>query len=154
MLAAADLERTQKLFWEEFWDFLWGRTSNPGSVPLRSTYSEQRLRTYLDDIAERYDQNPVPARPIAGTTNFEAGQAGLSLDADGAVLLIENALRSLQNRAVELPLMRTDPTAPVDAQSGNLAPTNFTGIRVRWDCRSLPAGFTNSPGAAFWIPAR
>lgn len=112
MLAAADLERTQKLFWEEFWDFLWGRSSDPGSVPLRSTYSEQRLRTYLDDIAERYNQNPVPARPIAGTTNFEAGQAGLSLDADGAVLLIENALRSLQNRTVELPLMRTDPTRP------------------------------------------
>src|SRR5690606_31237936 len=49
---------------------------------------------------------------IAGTTNFEAGKAGLALDEDGAVLLIENALRSLINREIEIPLMRTDPTRP------------------------------------------
>ena len=112
MLAAADLERTQQPFWAEFWDFLWGRTTNPRAVPLRSTYSEERLRTYLADISERYDENPVPARPIAGTTNFQAGQPGLSLDSDGAVSLIESALRSLQRREVDLPLARTDPSRP------------------------------------------
>ena len=112
MLAAADLERTQELFWEEFWDFLWRRTTNPGSVPLRSSYSETRLRAYLEEIAKRYDQAPVPARPVAGTTNFEAGKPGYVLDPDGAVLLIENALRSLQGRTVALPLARTDPTRP------------------------------------------
>lgn len=112
MLAAADLERTQQLFWQEFWDYLWGRSTNPGSVPLRSSYSEPRLRTFLADVAERYNQDPTPARPIAGTTNFEAGKAGLALDEDGAVLLIENALRSLINREIEIPLMRTDPSRP------------------------------------------
>ncbi len=112
MLAAADLERTQQPFWVEFWDFLWGRTTNPRAVPLRSTYSEERLRTYLADVSERYDEAPVPARPIAGTTNFQAGQPGLSLDSDGAVALIESALRSLQRREVDLPLRRTDPSRP------------------------------------------
>lgn len=112
MLAAADLQRTQQLFWQEFWDYLWGRTTNPSPVPLRFTYSEQRLRTFLTDIAARYDQDPIPARPIAGTTNFEAGKPGISVDEDGAVLLIENALRSLVGREIELPLKRTDPTRP------------------------------------------
>jgi len=112
MLAAADLQRTQKLFWQEFWDYLWGLTTNPEPVPLRSTYSEARLRTFLADVAERYNQSPTPARPIAGTTNFEPGKAGISVDIDGAVLLIENALRSLARREIEVPLTRIDPTRP------------------------------------------
>ena len=43
MLAAADLQRTQKNFWVGFWDFLWGRSTAPTEVPLRSTYSEVTL---------------------------------------------------------------------------------------------------------------
>jgi beta-lactamase class A len=112
MLAAADLERTQTVFWQDFWDFMWGRSSSPGEVPLRASYSEARLRTYLSEIAERYDQPPVAAMPVAGTVNFQAGKSGMSLDIDNAILPIENALYSLRNREVELPLERTNPPRP------------------------------------------
>lgn len=113
MLAAADLERTQGQFWLGFWDYLWGRSSKPHEIPLRSTYSEQRLRSYLnDEIAQRYDQPPVAARPVVGTVNFQPGAQGTELDTDGSLLLIENAMRSLENRQVVLPLMRTNPPRP------------------------------------------
>jgi beta-lactamase class A len=113
MLSAADLQRTQQNFWLGFWDFLWGRSSSPTEVPLRSSYSEPRLRTYLkDEIAKRYDQPPVAAQPVVGTVNFQPGSSGTVLDVDGSVQLIENSLRSLTQRQVVLPLQRTAAPRP------------------------------------------
>jgi beta-lactamase class A len=113
MLAAADIQRTQQVFWVGFWDYLWNRSSPTIDIPLRSSYSEARLRVYLqNEIAKRYDQPPVPAQPVVGTVNFKPGQPGTILDVDGSVLLIENALRSLTYRTVELPLDRSSPTRP------------------------------------------
>lgn len=113
MLAAADLERTEQPFWNGFWDFLWGRRSRTGSVPLRADYSEERLRTYLqDEIAARYDKPPAPAKPQTGTVKFIAGEVGTELDLDQAVNSIENALFSIRNRRVTLPRSRTNPPRP------------------------------------------
>ncbi len=113
MLAAADLQRTQNLFWEGFWDYLWGRSETPNDVPLRATFSEERLRNFLtNEIAKRYDQPPSAASPVVGTVNFRPGTPGSALDIDGSVLLIDNALRNLNRRQVVLPLQRTNPTRP------------------------------------------
>jgi beta-lactamase class A len=113
MLAAADIQRTQNTFWEGFWDFLWGRTSMTADVPLRASFSETRLRTHLEqEIAQRYDQPPSPAQPIVGTVSFQPGTPGSSLDIDGAVVLIENALFSNLRRQVALPLLRNAPPRP------------------------------------------
>ena len=113
MLALANLERTQKQFWEDFWDYLWGRTTFPTQIPLNATYSEQRLRVFLTDIAQRYDQPSEPAMPVPGSVEIRPGKAGTALDADGAVPLIEAALYSLDHRQVDLPLRRVDPARPV-----------------------------------------
>ena len=112
MLAAADVQRTENLFWQDYWDYLWGRTTSPQEIPLRATYSEPRLRAYLAELAERYDQPASPAVPIPGTVNFKPGEPGSTLDIDGAVTLIERALRSTTNRSVILPLDRTLPGGP------------------------------------------
>jgi len=113
MLSAADLQRTQQSFWVGFWDYLWGRSSSPVEVPLRSTYSEERLRAYLtNEIAERYDQPPLPASPVVGTVNFQPGATGTAVDVDSAVPMILSAMRSLEKRQVVLPLRRTDPPRP------------------------------------------
>lgn len=113
MLAAAEIQRTQQPFWQGFWDYLWNRSSNPIEIPLRSSYSEARLRVYLaEEIAARYDQLPVSAQPIVGTLNFKPGVPGTVLDIDGSVRLIENSMRSLTNRTVYLPLQKTNPTRP------------------------------------------
>jgi len=116
MLAAADLLRTRKLFWQGFWDFLWGRQSTLTEIPLRATYSEARLRAFLEaEIAERYDNPPTAPRPAVGTVNFLPGSPGTSLNIDGSILLIENALFSLTQRQVVLPLARTSPPRPAFA---------------------------------------
>lgn len=112
MLAVAGLERTQKQFWQEFWDYLWGRTTFPSQIPLSATYSEERLRVFLQEIAARYDQPSEAAIPVAGTVNFQAGKPGLALDQEGSIRLIESALNSLTSRLVSLPLQRIDPTRP------------------------------------------
>jgi len=113
MLAAADLTRSQQPFWVEFWNFLWGRTPSPATIPLRASFSEARLRTYLEsEIANRYDQPPIAAIPSVGTVNFQPGIQGTALDIDRSVELIETALRSTSRRVVDLPLERTNPPRP------------------------------------------
>jgi beta-lactamase class A len=113
MLAVASLERTQKVFWDDFWDYLWGRTTFPTQIPLAANYSEQRLRLFLSDVSQRYDQASAPALPIPGQASFTPGAPGLALDVDGSIPLIEAALFSLDNRTVELPLQRVEPSRPV-----------------------------------------
>lgn len=112
MLALANLERTQKQFWEDFWDYLWGRTEFPTQIPLRATFSEQRLRAFLVDVASRYDQPAEPAIPIPGSANFNPGQPGQALDIEAAIPQIEAALYSLENREITLPLQRVEPSRP------------------------------------------
>lgn len=113
MLAAADLERTKQSFWVGFWDYLWGRQVRTLSIPLRATYSESRLRTYLDDeIAARYDKPPSPAIPQPGTVNYAPGTFGTELDLDTAVILIDSAMQSVTNRSVNLPRKQSSPPRP------------------------------------------
>ncbi|RPI31257.1 MAG: hypothetical protein EHM70_11915, partial [Chloroflexota bacterium] len=113
MLAVADLERTRQPFWSAFWNFLWGSTGELINVPLIFNYSEERLRTYLaEELASRYDRAPTPSMPVAGTTSFQQGSPGTSLDIDRSVLLIEAALQSPGKRVVDLPLQRTTPSRP------------------------------------------
>jgi beta-lactamase class A len=113
MLAAADLERTQTSFWNAFWDYLWGRTPPPTEIPLRASFSELRLRTYLEDeIAPRYDQPASPPVPIPGTVNFQPGTLGTALDIERTILPAENALRSTNQRVVSVPLKSTLPPRP------------------------------------------
>jgi len=113
MLAAADLQRTGASFWGGFWDYLWNRRSPPRQIPLVSSYSEARLRAYLQgEISARYDQPPTPAQPIPGTANFTPGTPGQTMDIDRAVALIESALQSPNSRTVELTLQSTTAGRP------------------------------------------
>ena len=113
MMTAADLERLQQPFWTGFWDFLWNRLPMPEEVPLRATYSEERLRAFLkDEIAARYDQEAAEAMPLPGSTGFQSGKAGTVLDIDRAVTLIDAALRSPSSRVVNLSFNKITPPRP------------------------------------------
>jgi beta-lactamase class A len=113
MLAAADQERTRLSFWVAYWNYLWDRPVSPINIPLRASYSEDRLRDYLKtEIASRYDQPATQAIPVVGTTNFQAGSPGSELDIDRAVPMIETALLSLSQRSVVLPIQKTSPSHP------------------------------------------
>ena len=113
MIAAADLERTSSSFWGGFWDSLWNRPRPASAIPLRATLVDEQLLAYLQsEIAPRYDQPALPAQPIAGSVNFESGSFGQELNIDRALSLIEDALRSPNNRVVTLTYQRTPPTRP------------------------------------------
>lgn len=113
MLAVADRARTATPFWQGFWGFLWGQRTQPVQVPLLYTYSQTRLRTYLQhEVAARYDQPPTPAQPIVGTVRFNPGQPGSTLDLDAAIPLIEKAMEQPDDRQVILPIKRIQPTHP------------------------------------------
>jgi beta-lactamase class A len=113
MLTAADLARNQQSFWVDFWNFLWGRSVPPVEIPLRASFSEARLRTYLnDEIAARYDKPPTPPLPTVGTVDFKPGVQGTALDIDRSVLVIEAALNSSTQRKVDLILQRSQPPRP------------------------------------------
>lgn len=103
MLAAADLQRTGASFWGGFWGYLWNSRSATADVPLVASLASDRLRAYLQsEISSRYDQLPVPAQAIPGSTDFTPGQPGQVLDIERAVVLIEDALRSPVKRSVIL----------------------------------------------------
>ena len=107
MLAAADLSRTGRPFWNGFWDYLWNRAPEGEAVPLRASLSEDRLRSYLEnEIATRYDVPPLPPQPVPGGTSFLPGEPGQTLDLDQAVVLMGDTLRSPSSRSVELPSTR------------------------------------------------
>jgi beta-lactamase class A len=116
MMAAADLARTGGSFWGGFWNYLWNRDPTPVEIPLSSTIAEDRLRDYLrNEISARYDEPPMPAQPIPGSTSFAPGSPGKVLDIERSVRLIEDTLRSPNNRTVVLSYGQSAPARPTIA---------------------------------------
>ena len=110
MLAAADIQRIRRGFWEDFWNYMWNSLPKPQPVPLSATISEERLRDYLvNEIVPRYDQNAKAPIPIQGSVGFSQGESGRELDINRSITLIQQALRSSSERRVILPFNRTAP---------------------------------------------
>jgi beta-lactamase class A len=105
MLAASEMTRTETDFWGGFWDFLWNRSGEGFSIPLKSEFSQSELETILGDIGSRYNQPPINAQPIPGTTTFSIGQPGYVLDISRARELISEVLNLPGNRKVNLPIV-------------------------------------------------
>lgn len=113
MIAAADLARTGDAFWVGFWNYLWGRDPEPIEILLSASINEDRLVDYLqNEISARYDEPPTPAQPIPGSTTFTVGEPGRILDIPRAVRLIEDALRSPNNRTVLLTFQQSAAARP------------------------------------------
>jgi beta-lactamase class A len=112
MLAAAELERTEKSFWGGFWDFLWNRPGQAVSIPLKAEYSSVQLESALRDIAERYDTPPTTSEPIPGTPNFNPGLPGRVLDIGRGVELVGSVMESPNRRSVNLPIVNEGPAKP------------------------------------------
>lgn len=104
MLAEAG-DNTHASVWAGFIQHLQGQTHAPTQVPLRAKISGDQLKEYLrSEIVPRYDQPARPPLPTVGTVNFRPAEPGLVLDVNAAVPRIEQALLSLSDRVVDLPL--------------------------------------------------
>jgi beta-lactamase class A len=112
MLAAAELERTEKSFWTGFWDFLWNRPGQAVRIPLKAEYSRTQLENALHDIAVRYDTPPTASEPIPGTPNFNPGTPGRVMDIGRGVNLVGAVIQSATRRSVNLPIVNEGPAKP------------------------------------------
>lgn len=112
MLAAAELERTDKPFWGGFWDFLWKRSGEAKNIPLKAEYSTAQLENALRDISVRYDSPPSSSEPIPGTPNFAPGTPGRVLDIGRGAELVGVVLQSASRRSVNLPIVNEGPAKP------------------------------------------
>ncbi|HJS17889.1 MAG TPA: serine hydrolase, partial [Anaerolineales bacterium] len=134
MIAAADLARTGGSFWVGFWNYLWNRDPDPVEVPLSATIAEDRLIGYLQtEISARYDEPPTPAQPVPGSTSFTPGAPGRVLDIERSVRLIEDTLRSPNNRTVVLSYQRNSASRPTMENlkillQQNIALADFDGV--------------------------
>ena len=112
MLAAAG-QTAQSSILRGFWNYLQEISNQPVQVALQASVPPEQIRTYLEaQIAPRYDQPALAPMPVVGTVAFQPGVAGIALDIDGAVPLVEDALRSLTERTVGLPLETIPPPPP------------------------------------------
>jgi beta-lactamase class A len=127
MIAAADLARTGGSFWGGFWNYLWNRDPDLVEVPLSATIAEERLIAYLqNEISARYDEPPTPALPVPGSTSFTPGAPGRVLDIERSVRLIEDTLRSPNNRVVVLSYQRSSAARPTMENLKILLQQNIT----------------------------
>jgi beta-lactamase class A len=116
MLAAAEQDASVPL-WDGFVRYLQGSPAPAVQVPLQASFSEARLRDYLNSqIVPRYDQPAAQPMPRLGSVDWKAGEDGVALDVEAAIPLIEKAMYSLDRRMVELPL-RPVPAPPAALQN-------------------------------------
>ena len=126
MLPEANQYRTSAGFWNGFWDYLWMRPGQVRDIPLRSTYSPDKLHAFLQDVAARYDNPGSAPRADVGTLGFVAGAPGHTLDTEAAFNAVNPALRSPSNRVVELPVNQQTAVRPSMDTLGELLRTDVS----------------------------
>jgi len=99
---------TGSAFWRRFWNYLQRReVVGSEDIPLTADYQQSLLRTYLLDIATRYDESAGGAAYDLETLSVRSGSTGTQLDVNQALTAVEDALFSPSNRTVELPVVGT-----------------------------------------------
>ncbi len=126
MLPEANQYRTSAGFWNGFWDFLWQRPGQVQDVPLRATYSPEKLRAFLQEVAARYDKPGSPPQADVGRLGFVPGEPGHTLDVEAAASAIDPKLRSPSDRVVDLPVVEQTAIRPSLATLGELIRTDVS----------------------------
>jgi beta-lactamase class A len=111
LAAAADASE-----FPQFWDFLWQRPDAPVQARTVHSYSRNKLRDWLTQVAAQYDQQVVAPGTTVVNTAAETGQAGRTLDIEASLPLVEQALLSLDNRTTALVIR--DEAAPEAQEVG------------------------------------
>lgn len=125
MLPEVNQFRLNNSFWSGFWDFLWLKPGQANDIPLRATYSPERLRSFLADVAARYDRPGSDPQADANTLGFKTGAPGHVMDVDAAVSLVDSALHSPTERTVELPVAEQTAVRPTFDTLGSLIFTDL-----------------------------
>jgi hypothetical protein len=84
----------------------------PREIPVVTTFSEVKLRAFLAEVSQRYDQAPTSPAPLIEELRFVPGQTGSELDISASVPLIAAALPSAAQREVSLVVKSIAPIPP------------------------------------------
>ncbi len=96
---------TQASFWSRFFNHMTNRQlQQVVDIPLSADYQQGLLEQFLRDVAARYDRRPGDVSYDLQTLTFRPGSEGAQLDVPAALQLIDTALRSPDNRSVNLPI--------------------------------------------------
>lgn len=107
-------------FWRPFLREVFDLPAQPVDVPLRSTFDQQKLAAWLQDLAGEYDSEArppygvalAPGTPFTSTFMFQAGQPGLELEANLSAERILAALGSPTEREAHMVLVEVPPPPP------------------------------------------
>lgn len=92
-------------FWRRFLDFLLGiELSVSQDIPLVADYQDNALQAFLQDLAARYDDPPGSPTFDLETLTIYPGDSGYALDLGAAMPAVDVALRSANQRIVNLPV--------------------------------------------------
>ena len=106
----------QSLRGSSYWQHLWHTQPQTAGADFTLATSLDVSKTsdlLTSQVSPRYDQPPTAPLPIVGTTNFEPGLEGTSLQIEPALPLITAGLNSPAQRIVSLPVQTQSP-APLN----------------------------------------
>ena len=106
--------------WRPFLREVFDRPDRPVDIPLKYTLDEQKLASWLQDLASEYDTDArspygvalAPGTPFTSTFMFQAGQPGLELEPNLSAERILAALSSATQREAHMILVEVPPPAP------------------------------------------
>ena len=96
-----------------FWDYLWSRRPVQNQAfPLQASYSTERLRIFLQDVAARYDQPAYLPFTDVGAMLTVTGTPGYSLDIEASLPAIQAMVLDPDNRRADLVISPDAPAMP------------------------------------------
>ena len=107
-------------FWRPFLGEVFDRPAAPVDVPLKYSFSQEKLAEWMHSVAEENDlvaRPPygvalAPGEPFTSTFMFQAGQPGLELEFNMSGERVLQALASPTDRRADLVLVEVPPPAP------------------------------------------
>ncbi|MBC7871403.1 MAG: hypothetical protein H7Y09_11245, partial [Chitinophagaceae bacterium] len=114
MLAEAETAgETEGGFWLRFFNYLTEQElEQSAEVPLNADYQRSLLEQFLQNITQRYDRTSGTAGYDVATLTTFTGSQGQVLDMTQTMDLIDSALRSPNNRVVNLPIGNSAASRP------------------------------------------
>ncbi len=95
-----------------FLTFIVQQVPPPQDIPAAVTWSDEKLRTYLAQVADQYDLHPQEPTPILNELRMAAGRAGYEMDISASVPNVVNAIKSANEREATLTIKAVSPPLP------------------------------------------
>ena len=107
-------------FWRPFLGQVFKRPAQPVEIPIKATFDQAKLASWLQQVADEYDTEArppygvalAPGVPFTSTFMFQAGQPGLELELNMSGQRVVKALQSATDREANLMLVEVPPPPP------------------------------------------